>query len=151
MCLYVQCFVDQVLTWVLTLTIICTHVFLLRCSHALMFTCFDIHILLCSHALMIKHFYVQMLWWSYISMFTCFDDQTLLCSNALMIIHFYVHMLWWLYVPSSTYFNKNTCPLAYMPSCPNARTRLWLDAPMLTWFVDIHSYDIHKHVHTLGC
>ena len=97
LCLCVQCFVDQELPCVLALMVICSHVYLLRWSHAFMFTCFDIHILLCRH--------------------------------VLMIIHFYVHILWWLY----------------------AWTLLWLDALMLTWFVDLHLYDIHKHVHTLGC
>ena len=77
MCFNVQCFVNHVLTCILALMIIFSHVYLLRWSHAFTFTRFDIHMPLYSHA----------------SMFTCFDDHTLLCSHALMIVCSYVYML----------------------------------------------------------
>ena len=63
-CAYMfTCFIDHVFAFILTLTIICSHLFIL------MITCFYVHMFWCSHA----------------SMCTCFDGLTLLYSYALMI------------------------------------------------------------------
>ena len=122
------------------LLIKCSHVYLLWCSSAHMSTCFDVHLLTCLLAFMFTCFYVHMVWYSGTSMFPCFNDHTFLCSHRLNDrILLRLHAL------------TRTCPIAYMLSWSYARTLLWLDTPMLTCFVDIHLYDIHKHVHTLGC
>ena len=59
------CLVDHVLTYVLALTIIFSHFYLLWWSYVSRFTYFDVHIVLYSHALIITH----------TSMFTCFDNH----------------------------------------------------------------------------
>ena len=124
-CAYMfTCFIDHVFAFVLTLTIICSHVYLFWWSHTSMCTCFDVHMLLCAHALMVSHFYIHMLWWYMLSclhaltrtcplsntpwcsyaqtffwlhapMFTFFVDHVLLCLHASMVECFHVHMLWW--------------------------------------------------------
>ena len=93
--------VDHVLAFVLTLTIICSHVYLVWWSHASMCICFDVHLLLCPHALMVTQFYVHMFWWSYAPISTCFDENMytyqyslmLICSNTFLIACSYVCML----------------------------------------------------------
>ena len=65
-------FINFVLTCVLVLMIICSHVYLQRWSHAFTFTAFEI-----------TYIYVHILCWSYTSMFTRFDKRMLLCQLAL--------------------------------------------------------------------
>ena len=113
-----------------------------------MFTCFDARMLLCLHALTITYPYtcipprsyiwIWMLWWSYAHMplcshiltclpahmSTCFNDSMLPCSHALMFTYSHAYMLWWFH--------------AYM--------LWWSHAPMVTC-IDIHTFDIHTHVH----
>ena len=83
---YVTCFDVHTYLCSHALTIICSHVYLLRWSYAFMFTCFDNHILPCSHAFMIIHFYVHMLWWSYAPTSTCFKENMPTCIYAFMLI-----------------------------------------------------------------
>ena len=100
-------FVDLVLTCVLALTIICSHVYFLRWLQAFTFTSFEIHILLCTHTLLIIHFYVHMLWLSYAPISTCFEENLFTCLYALMLVYLdtsmigcsYVNvLLWWSHV-----------------------------------------------------
>ena len=161
-------------TYVLALTIICSHVYLLRWSHAFIFTCFDIHILLCFHSLMIIHFYVHMLWWSYAPMSTYFDEKMstcqnslkLICSDTFMIGCSYVNMLNWSHAFKFTCHDDRvlpslrawliTFPLACMFLSSNAWMLWWLLTLILKFFddrmltcIDIHMFYIHTKVHTL--
>ena len=112
-------FVNQMLTCVLALKIICLQVYLLWWSHASMFTHFNVHLLWCSHTSMSTCFdyhillslytltitcplgympwcsYARTLLWLYALMFTSFVDHLLLCSLSMMIKCFPVYMLWW--------------------------------------------------------
>ena len=152
-CVYIQCFVDHVLTCVLAFTIICSHMYLLRWSHTFMFTCFDIHMLLCSHALMIIS--------------TCLYALMLICLDTFMIGCSFVNMLRWSHAFKFIYHDDRvlphlhtlviTCPLTCMPSSLYAWTLWCLPTPILKCFndrmltcIDIHMFDIHTHVHTLG-
>ena len=62
------------------------------------------------------------------------------------------YMFRWSYAPTPI------CSNNYMPNCFKNFMLVPLDAPTLKCFdnrmhtsIDIHSYDIHAHVHTLGC
>ena len=151
------CLIDHVLTYVLTLTIIFSHVYLLSLSYVSRFTYFNVHILLYSQALIITH----------TSMFTCFDNHMpyvyrlwrehfhlLMCLNARMAEHFliacsYVHMLCWSHASKFTCLDDSmlpflhtlliTCLLACMPSSSYACTHWWLPTPTLKCFVCSHA------------
>ena len=85
-CAYMfTCFVDLVLTYVLALMIICSHVSWLIWSHAVMFTSYEIHKLLCSHVLIIVCSYVNMVWKELV--------HFPICLNAHMLGHFIDWML----------------------------------------------------------
>ena len=133
LCLF-TCLIDHVLTYLLALMIIFSHVYLLSWSYVSSFTYFDVHILLYSYALIITH----------TSMFTCFDNHMpyvymlwrehfhlLMCLNAHMPEHFliacsFVHMICWSHSSVFTCIDDSmlpclpalliTCPLACMPS-----------------------------------
>ena len=159
------CFVDLVLISVPILTIICSHVYQLRWSNAIMFT---------------SNFFVHMLWWSYISMFTFFDNYILLCLHALkrtcphtiMLICSDTSMIGCSYVCIPlcwSHVSMVICSHVYMLKQLHAHLLLkfhgsylwtiwWLYAPTLKCFdnhmhtgIDIHTYDICAHVHTHGC
>ena len=70
-CMFTR-FVDLVLTCVLALRIICSHVYWLVRSHVF-------H----SHLMKFTYFYVHILCWSYTSTFPCFDNHMHLCQHAL--------------------------------------------------------------------
>ena len=147
----------------------CFYVHVFWHSHASIFTCFDDHILLCSHAFMMVFSYVYMLWqqmstclnalmlifrrliWLDSYMLKCFIDYEHLCSHATMMECFFIYMLWW------SHAHLHVCPLACMPSRSYAWTPWWLPTTILKCFddcmltcIDIHMFDIHTHVHTLG-
>ena len=133
LCMF-TCLIYHVLTYVLALTIIFSHVYLLSRSYVSRFTYFDVHMLLHSHALIITH----------ISMLTCFDNHMphvymlwrehfhlLTCLNAHMPEHFliscsYVHVLCWSHASMFTCLEDSmllclhslmiTCPIACKPS-----------------------------------
>ena len=121
------CLIDHVLTYVLALMIIFSHVYLLSWSYVSSFTYFDVHILLYSHALIIttllcSHVFiiispmsicfdknistclcVLMLvclntFWLHAHMFICFVDHMLLCSHTSMIVCSHVYILCWSHV-----------------------------------------------------
>ena len=113
LCMF-TCLIDHVLTYVLALTIIFSHVYLLSWSYVSRFTYFDVHMLLYSHALIITHTsmftcfdnhmpHFYMLWREHFHLLIClnahmpehFFDCMLLCSLALLITCFYVHMPRW--------------------------------------------------------
>ena len=120
-----KCFIDHMLTSVLSLTIICSHVYLLRWSHAFMFTCFDIH----------------MLWWSYAPMSTCFNKNMSTCLYALMLIYSDTFMI------ECSYVNMLCWPHAFNFTCPIASYvyMLWqehVDLPIcLNAYIFRHFYD----------
>ena len=108
------CLIDHVLTYVLALRIIFSHVYLLSWSYVSRFTYFDVHMLLYSPALIITHTsmftsfdnhmpHVYKFWWEHFHLLIClnahvtehFFDCMLLCSHALLITCFYVHMPRW--------------------------------------------------------
>ena len=145
MCLYIQCFVDHMLTYVLALMIKCSHVYLLRWyvqmlwwSHAPMFTYLDDSMLPCLHALMIICSHVYVLWLSHAHMpvcphaymFGCFDDHMITCSHARMLLCSHVitcfacDMCTWNIIFSHAYLWM----LAWLFTC--------LDAYMLECFAD---------------
>ena len=129
LCMF-TCLTDHVLTYVLALTIIFSHFYLLSWSNVSRFTYFDVHMVLYSHALIITH----------TSMFTCFDNHMphvyilwrehfhlLMCQFAHMPEHFliacsYVHMLCWSHASMFACLDDSmlpclhtlriTCPLA---------------------------------------
>ena len=113
LCMF-TCLIDHVLTYVLALTIIFSHFYLLSWSYVSRFTYFDVHMLLYSPALIITHTsmftcfhnhmpHVYMLWREHFHLLIClnahvtehFFDCMLLCSHALLITCFYVHMPRW--------------------------------------------------------
>ena len=113
LCMF-TCLIDHVITYVLALIIIFSHVYLLSWSYVSRFTYFDVHMLLYSHALIITHTsmftcfdnhmpYFYMLWREHFHLLIClnahmpehFFDCMLLCSHALLITCFYVHMPRW--------------------------------------------------------
>ena len=110
LCIF-TCLIDHGLTYVLALTIIFSHFYLLSLSYVSSFTYFDVHMLLYSHDLIITHTSiftcfdnhmppVYMLWRKHFHLLIClnahvtehFFDCTLLCSHALLISCLYVHM-----------------------------------------------------------
>ena len=123
LCMF-TCLIDHVITYVLALIIIFSHVYLLSWSYVSMFTYFDVHMLLYSPALIITHTsmftcfdnhmpHVYMFWrehfhlhiclnahvtedffWLHALMFTYFVDHMFLCSHASMIVCSHVYILW---------------------------------------------------------
>ena len=156
LCLF-TCLIDHVLTYLLALMIIFSHVYLLSWSYVSRFTYFDVHLLLHSHALIITHPFmltcfdnhmphVYILWWEHFHL--------LRCLNAHMPEHFliacsYVHMHCWSHASMFTCLDDSmlpclhtlriTCPLACMPSNSYAWTHWWLPTPMLKCFVCSHA------------
>ena len=122
--------IDHVLTYVLALTIIFSHVYLLSLSYVSRFTYFNVHILLYSQALIITH----------TSMFTCFDNHMphvymlwrehfhlLRCLNAHMPEHFFDCMLLW------SYDLMFTCFVDHMLLCSHASMIVCSDVYILWW------------------
>ena len=156
LCMF-ACLIDHMRTFVLALTIIFSHVYLLSWSYVSRFSDFDVHMLLHSHALIITHTFLL----------TCFDNRMphvcilwrehfhlLMCLNAHMPEHFliacsYVHMLYWSRASLFTCLDDSmlpcrhtlmvTCPLSCMPSSSYAWTHWWLPTPMLKCFVCSHA------------
>ena len=108
LCMF-TCLINHVLTYVLALTIIFSHFYLLPWSYVCRFTYFDVHMTLYSHALIITH----------TSMFTCFDNHMP-----------HVYMLW------REHFHLLTCLNAHMPEHFFDCMLLWSYALMFTCFVD---------------
>ena len=145
--------IDHVLTYVLALMIIFSHVYLLSWSYISRFTYFDVHILLYSQALIITTLLCSHVLIIICPMSICFDEKIstclcvliLICLNTFLIACSYGHMLCWSHAPMFTCLNDSmvpclhtlliTCPLACMPSSSYAWTHWWLPSPMLKCFV----------------
>ena len=85
-------------------------------------------------------------------MCTCFGDHMFTCLHALVITCSNVYKL------GCSNSLMITCPLTCITSCSYAWTIWWLHATVFKCFynfmltsIDIHSYDIHTHLHTHGC
>ena len=85
------------------------------------------------------------------NMSTCLNALMLICSDTFMIESYYVNMLCWSHAMMIECFH------VYVLWWSHAWKLWWLPTPVLKCVtnsmltcIDIHMFDIHTHVHTLG-
>ena len=128
------CFIDNLLTFVFALMIICSHVYLLWWSHASMLTCFYVHVFQLSYAPMSTCFDDHMPTFFYAFIVLHLDALLITCSYVQMLSWLHAHMHWYSqvwYPHTSVHTLMMKCLLAWRLKWSCSRTFVHLNVLMI--------------------